>query len=294
MTPTRNNTGVAHENGAIESQHGHLKRGVTQALLLRGSVDFESLDAYRGWIANLIGRRNARRAKMVQLECAALRPLPAGRTTDYDEATVFVTSSSGFVLRKVFYTVPSRLIGFRMRVRIYDDRLECFVGQSPALTLCRGRSQAEGRHGHVVDYRHVIHSLRRKPMALLNLVYRDALFPRPAYRLAWEKLLADGDPRRACKSMVSLLALAHDRGCEAELAAALTEQMAGAERGHDRRCGAAGTVRTGAGTRCPTSPSIFRRSPVTMCFSRRWEPQHERQRQRHDQSRHRAAAVAAA
>jgi hypothetical protein len=63
-------------------------------------------------------------------------------------------------------------------------------------------------------------------MALLNLVYRDALFPRPAYRLAWETLLAAGDPRRACKSMVSLLALAHDRGCEAELAAALTEQMA--------------------------------------------------------------------
>jgi hypothetical protein len=113
MTPTRNNTGVAHENGAIKSQHGHLKRGVTQALLLRGSADFESLEAYRGWIANLIGRRNARRAKMVQLECAALRPLPAGRTTDYDEATVFVTSSSGFVLRKVFYTVPSRLISFR-------------------------------------------------------------------------------------------------------------------------------------------------------------------------------------
>ena len=229
MTPTRNNTGVAHENGAIESQHGHLKRTVIQALLLRGSVDFESLEAYRGWIANLIGRRNARRAKMVQLECTALQPLPAGRTTDYDAATVFVTSSSGFVLRKVFYTVPSRLIGFRMQVRIYDDRLECFVGQSPVLTLRRGRRQAEGRHDHVVDYRHVIHSLRRKPMALLNLVYRDALFPRAAYRLAWEKLLADGDPRRACKSMVALLALAHDRSCEAELAAALTERMARAE-----------------------------------------------------------------
>jgi hypothetical protein len=113
-----------------------------------------------------------------------------------------------------------------MPVRIYDDRLECFVGQSPVLTLRRGRCQTEGRHGHVVDYRHVIHSLRRKPMALLNLVYRDALFPRAAYRLAWEKLLASVDPRSACKSMVSLLALAHDRGCEAELAAALTEQMA--------------------------------------------------------------------
>jgi hypothetical protein len=66
-------------------------------------------------------------------------------------------------------------------------------------------------------------------MALLNLVYRDALFPRPAYRLAWEKLLADCDPRTACKSMVALLALAHGRGCEAELAAALAEQMAGSE-----------------------------------------------------------------
>ena len=45
MTPTRNNTGVAHENGAIESQHGHLKRVVAQSLLLRGGVDFDTLDA---------------------------------------------------------------------------------------------------------------------------------------------------------------------------------------------------------------------------------------------------------
>ncbi len=74
MTPTRNNAGVAHENATVESQHGHLKRCVTQALLLSGSVDFESLDAYRSWIAKLIGRRNARRAKIVQLECAGVAP----------------------------------------------------------------------------------------------------------------------------------------------------------------------------------------------------------------------------
>jgi hypothetical protein len=225
MTPTRNNTGVAHENGAIETQHGHLKRRVAQALLLRGSTDFASLDAYRAWIADFIGRRNARRSKMVRLESTTLRALPSRRTTDYDEATVFVTSSSGFVLRKVFYTVPSRLIGFRMRVRIYDDRLECIVGDSPILTLRRGRSGADGRHGHVIDYRHIIHSLRRKPMALLNLVYRDALFPRPAYRLTWERLLTAGEAPAACKTMVALLLLAHESGHEAELAAALSEQM---------------------------------------------------------------------
>ena len=106
MTPSRNNRGVAHENGAIESQHGHLKRAIAQALLLRASSDFDSLDAYRDWIAELIARRNARRDKLVGIERAHLQPLPPRRTTDHDEATVVVTSSSGFVLRRVFYTVP--------------------------------------------------------------------------------------------------------------------------------------------------------------------------------------------
>jgi hypothetical protein len=226
MQPTRNNRGVAHENGAIESQHGHLKRVVAQALLLRGSADFDSLDAYRDWIADLIGRRNARREKLVSLERAALGTLPPRRTTDHDEANVRVTSSSGFILRKVFYTVPSRLIGYRLNLRIYDDRLDCFVGQSLVLTLPRGHTPRDGRRIQVVDYRHIIHSLRRKPMALLHLVYRDALFPRPAYRAAWERLIEVREARIACRTMVELLALAHDRGCEADLAGALVEQLA--------------------------------------------------------------------
>ncbi|HTZ36248.1 MAG TPA: IS21 family transposase [Stellaceae bacterium] len=226
MAATRNNPGLAHENGAIESQHGHLKRAIAQALVLRGSAAFDSLDAYRDWIAELIGRRNARRDKLVAIERAQLQPLPPQRTTDHDEASVVVTSSSGFVLRKVFYTVPSRLIGYRLKVRIYDDRLACFLGHRHVLSLPRGRPSGDGRHVHVVDYRHIIHSLRRKPMALLHLVYRDALFPRPAYRAAWERLLAAGDTRAACRIMVGLLALAHDRCCEAELAEALAAQLA--------------------------------------------------------------------
>src|SRR4051794_20739550 len=294
MTPTRNNTGVAHENGSVETQHGHLKRGVTQALLLRGSVDFESLDAYRIWIANLIGRRNARRGKMVQLECAALRPLPSARTTDYDEATVFVTSSSGFVLRRVFYTVPSRLIGFRMRVRIYDDRLDCFVGQSPALTLCRGRSQGEGRHGHV-DYRHVIHSLRRKPMALLNLVYRDALFPRPAYRLAWRSswrtATREGRANRWCRSWRwRTIAVVKRNSPRRSPSRWLVQRLRTASSTLQRYGNASHQRRQ----QCPRSSSSFPRSPATTCCSRLWEPRHERQRQRHHQNRHRATAIAAA
>ena len=105
-----------------------------------------------------------------------------------------VTSTSGFILKKVFYSVPSRLIGHRLRVRLYDDRLECFLGATPLTTLRRGRPHSSGKHGHVVDYRHVIHAVRRKPMALLNLVYREQLLrgprtPRqlPAFRYRKEK-----------------------------------------------------------------------------------------------------------
>jgi hypothetical protein len=48
---------------------------------------------------------------------------------------VRVTSSGGFTLRKVFYTVPSRLIGRRLRVRLFDDRLDIFIGGTLLLTL---------------------------------------------------------------------------------------------------------------------------------------------------------------
>src|SRR5580700_5897754 len=136
-----------------------------------------------------------------------------------------VTSTSGFILRKVFYSVPSRLIGHRLRVRLYDDRLECFLGATPLMTLRRGRPHRSGKHGHIVDYRHVIHALRRKPMALLNLVYREQLFPRRAYQRAFEALLAGDSEKPACRTMVGLLALAHERACEAELAEAIDAEL---------------------------------------------------------------------
>ena len=67
--------------------------------------------------------------------------------------------------------------------------------------------------------------LRKKPMALLNLVYRDQLFPRRAYARAFEALLASESEKQACRTMVGLLALAHDRACEAELADAIDADL---------------------------------------------------------------------
>ena len=226
MEPTRNNRGVAHENGSIEGPHGHLKKAVEDALLMRGVNGFDDLAAYRRFIDEIVSRKNARHAKRIEAERPALQPLPGQRTCDHEETIVAVTSSGGFTLRKVFYTVPSRLIGHRLRVRLYDDRLDLFIGGTPLMTLPRGRATATGQHGHVVDYRHVIRALQRKPMALLGLVYRDQLFPRDAYRRTFERLLETIPEKPACRTMVNLLALAHDRGCESELANILADDLA--------------------------------------------------------------------
>jgi hypothetical protein len=208
-----------NSNGAIESAHGHLKKALGDALLLRGSAGFGDLCAYRLFIDEVIGRRNARNAKRIDIERAWLNALPRQRTSDFEDVIVAVSSASGFRLRKVFYSVPSRLIGHRLRVRLYDDRLDVFLGGTHLFVLPRGRACPKtGKHDSVIDYRHVIHSLRRKPMAMMNLVYRDKLFPRTAYTHAFDALIAQKPARAACKIMVELLSLAHERACEAELA----------------------------------------------------------------------------
>ncbi len=221
MVPTRNNRGVAHENGAIESRHGHLKKRLVQALLLRGSTNFVDLHAYRAFTAEVVGQHNRRHAALIDAERAVLRPLPAQPAMTWEEMTVRVTSASGFMCRHIFYTVPSRLIGHRLHLRIHDDRIEAYLGGSFLLSVPRARRPKGVPPVHVVDYHHIIAALRAKPGALANLAYRDALWPRTAYRRAWEALTAAGSARDAARTMVGLLALAHDRGVEADLAAAL-------------------------------------------------------------------------
>ena len=219
MEASRNNRSMAHENGSVEGAHGHLKRAIGDALLLKGSRDFETTGAYRAFVTQVAGRRNVRSRERIDAERAVLGPLPKRRTDDFEETLVRVTRTGGFTLRRVFYTVPSRLVGHRLRVRLYDDRLVLYAGTEHLMTLPRGHAGPEGRRGRVVDYRHVLPSLRFKPMALLNWVCRDDLFPRDAYRRAFDALLEALGGRKACRRMVDLLALAHEQCCEARLAA---------------------------------------------------------------------------
>ena len=224
MVATRNNRGVAHENGAIESRNGHVKVRLEQSLELRGHTNFDTLDLYRAFVAGVVSDHNRRHQKMIDIERPLLKPLPQGLPVVWEEATVRVTSTSSFTLRQTFYTVPSKLIGHRLRLRIHDDHIDVYLSGSFLFTLKRGRRPVKGSgrsSTHVVDYHHVITSLRAKPGALANLSYLDALWPRPAYRLAWEALSAVQSVREASRTMVGLLALAHDQSVEGELALAL-------------------------------------------------------------------------
>jgi hypothetical protein len=60
---------------------------------------------------------------------------------------------------------------------------------------------------------------------LAGSVYRDGLFPRSEYAEAWVALSAALPRRDACRRMVDLLWLAHEEGCEAELAALIAQTL---------------------------------------------------------------------
>jgi hypothetical protein len=220
MEATRNNPGVANENGSIEAANGHIKIRLDQRLRRRGSRDFDSLEAYRTFVHGVCARHNARHAKPVAAERETLKKLPKRRTTDFGVVTAKVTRNSTINVDRVLYSVPARLIGHKIEVHLFDDRLECFLGPDPVMHLTRVRT--DRKRGYSIDYRHLIGALRRKPQALRYLVYREALFPRAAYARAWTALGKALPPRDACRTMVRLLVLASScEACEIALAARL-------------------------------------------------------------------------
>ncbi len=225
MEPTRNNRGKGHENGAVESPHGHLKRRIKQALLLRGSSDFPSEAAYVEFLAAIVSEINSRKQDKIEQERQHLQPLPLQRTADYTEAVVPVSTTSTIQVKRILYTVPSRLIGERLRVHIYDSRLECYLGCTLTVTLFRIFASNNNHRGRQVDYRHVIRSLEKKPQAFRYSQIRDDLLPDETYKTVWGWLDKEMEARKACKTMVGILALAHRADCERQLGEYLQEMM---------------------------------------------------------------------
>lgn len=216
MTPSRNNRGQAHENGSIESAHGHLKRRLTQALLIRGSHDFESVSSYQHFIEDVVQRHNRRHKIQIDVERQYLKALPVRRTIDFTETTARVTTSSTLLVQKVVYSVPSRLIGQKVRVHVYHDHLSCYLGRDHVLDLPRLLAQP-GKRTRCINYRHLIGGLCRKPQAFRYSVLREDLLPTLLYKQIWQALDQLCTARHACKLMVGILKIAADYECEKDL-----------------------------------------------------------------------------
>jgi transposase len=218
---SRNFPGNAHENGDVESSHGGLKNALDQRLRLRGSREFATREDYETFLQGCIGARNAARAARFAEERPALRALPARALPDYRE--LFATVSRSSVVRVVgrTYSVPARLIGQRLRVRVHAAMVE-FEHQGELIGCCE---RLVGERLYHIDYRHIVHALVRKPGAFRRYAYREALFPTLDFRRAYDVLSAQGPTAGADLEYVRLLQLAAQEG-EAAVASALGELLA--------------------------------------------------------------------
>lgn len=193
----------AHENGDVESSHRHLKEAVNQALLLRGSREFESREAYAKFLVELLRQRNAGRQSRLWEEQAVLRPLPARRYEGWRRVRARVGVGSTLKVDRNTYSVPSRLIGEVVEVRIGVEELEVWFGGVLMERLPRLRGRGQER----INYRHVIGWLVRKPGAFEHYRYREDLFPTSRFRMAYDAL-AEHDPEQAVREYLAILELA--------------------------------------------------------------------------------------
>jgi transposase InsO family protein len=216
MTPRTIEVGEKEQNGDVEALNGVLKRRLRQHLLLRRSRDFESVEAYEAWLWAVLTQANQLRAKRLREDLAAMRELVVSRLPEYTEEEVRVSTWSTIRVKYNAYSVPARLIGEVVRVRVYEDRLEVFHGGKHQLTMER----LQGQDGHRVDYRHIIWSLVRKPGAFARYCYREELFPTLAFRRAYDALSAAHAGIQADVEYLKILHLAAST-MESEVEAAL-------------------------------------------------------------------------
>ncbi len=212
-----------HENGDCEQSHRQFKRALEQALLVRGSRDFANRPEYTAFVQGVVARQNRGRQQRVAQDVAALRPLPARRLETLQRLSVKVTSGSTIRVLKNSYSVPARLIGERVEAWVGAEHIEVHYGQQPVLMLPRLRGQDK----HLIDYRHIIGWLVRKPGAFADYCYQSALFPTSQFRQAYDALLAR-QPARASREYVRILHLAARRS-ESGVDDALGRMLAGGQ-----------------------------------------------------------------
>jgi len=183
---SRITAGRPQENGGAEKGNDLFKTALDQALRLRGSRDFRSQDEYLAFVDGVVARDLNRPSVMAALEAerAHLRPLPARRLPEYTEHEPTVRAWSTVRINGRLYSVPSRLIGHKVKARLYANKVELLFADKLVETFPRLRGEREVR----IDYRHVVGSLIRKLGAFEHYRFREELFPSLAFRKTYDRL----------------------------------------------------------------------------------------------------------
>jgi hypothetical protein len=176
--------GAKEQNGDVEAANGALKRALNQALLVRGSRDFESRAAWQSFVDDLMRKANRSRGGRVAQDLEAMRELSVAKLPEFVEEPFKVSEWSTVRVRHCAYSVPSRLIGEWVRVRIFEDRIVVRYADKDELDCDRLR----GRNLRRIDYRHIIWSLVRKPGGFARYVYREEMFPSVVFRRAYDAI----------------------------------------------------------------------------------------------------------
>lgn len=206
MTPRKINVACPNENGDVESLNGHLKRRIRQHLLLRGNTDFKSLEDYDHFLKEVFNKANASRCEKVSEELKVMRELPLTVLPDHEEFYVRVGWASTIRIKENTYSVPSRLIGTKVKVQVNELNIKLYCGREEAVTL----SRQYGKGGSYIDFRHVIVSLVRKPGAVANWRHRECLFPGLIFRKTYDQLIINHGLNRGERDYLHLLKLAAD------------------------------------------------------------------------------------
>lgn len=184
--------GKANENGVVEQRHYRSKKALAEALVLRGSCDFDTVDEYTTFIRQVLGKHNAKIPEEVMArERAQLKALPSSPVPSYTKYDCKVRRWSTIRVGKRTYSVPSNLVDRMVEVRVHADIVEVLFRGKLIETMPRLRGGNEAR----VDYRHIIWSLVRKPGAFAGYRYREELFPTLTFRRAYDALRGSGTDR---------------------------------------------------------------------------------------------------
>ncbi len=184
LKATRTNPRSSHENGVAEQGHRRLKDALAQALVLRGSSDFESVDEYTSFVRSIVDRRNRLVKERLAQEYPHLRALPPAPVPEYVSYRAKVRKWSTVRVNSRTYSVPSRLIGVVVDVRLYTDHVEVHYKGHLVESMERIRGAGEAR----IDYRHIIGSLVRKPGAFARYRFREQMYPTHTFRLAYDAM----------------------------------------------------------------------------------------------------------